>query len=60
MSMNVPIKNDCFGCFKLKFWNFFAIWSNSRRGKLDISTLVTEFYSKKKVEELFKTTQRNG
>jgi hypothetical protein len=51
--MNVPIKWIAFGALELKFWNFFAIWSNSRRKASDISTLVTEFLKKKQVEELF-------
>jgi hypothetical protein len=39
---------DCFGRFKIKILEFFAIWSNSRHGKLQTFQLWSlSFFDKK-------------
>jgi crotonobetainyl-CoA:carnitine CoA-transferase CaiB-like acyl-CoA transferase len=47
------------GALELKFWNSFCDMVQQPSWKAsDISTLVTEFFDKKQVEELFKTKTR--
>jgi hypothetical protein len=60
MSMNVPIKMDCFGRF-IKILEFFYDMVQQPSKASDISTLVTEFDKKNKWKNYLKTkTQENG